>query len=64
MRSPVVRAASPTRMWSTSTGAVDPADDLETINTELILADLQTLEKAIERYEKEVRTRRTAPRGR
>ncbi|GAB3036895.1 redox-regulated ATPase YchF [Parafrigoribacterium mesophilum] len=43
------------------TGTVDPADDLETINTELILADLQTLEKAIERYEKEVRTRRTAP---
>jgi ribosome-binding ATPase len=42
-------------------GEVDPADDLETINTELILADLQTLEKAIERYEKEVRTRRTAP---
>jgi ribosome-binding ATPase len=41
-------------------GEVDPADDLETINTELILADLQTLEKAIERYEKEVRTRRTA----
>ena len=28
---------------------VDPADDIETINTELILADLQTLEKAIPR---------------
>jgi GTP-binding protein YchF len=42
-------------------GAVDPASDLETINTELILADLQTLEKAIERYEKEVKTRRTEP---
>jgi GTP-binding protein YchF len=40
-------------------GAVDPASDMETINTELILADLQTLEKAIERYEKEVKTRRT-----
>ncbi len=42
-------------------GAVNPAGDLETINTELILADLQTLEKAIERYEKEVKTRRTEP---
>ena len=42
-------------------GEVDPAEDLETINTELILADLQTLEKALERYEKEVRTRRTSP---
>jgi GTP-binding protein YchF len=42
-------------------GEVDPASDLETINTELILADLQTLEKAIARYEKEVKTRRTEP---
>ena len=36
-------------------GAVSPKDDMETINTELILADLQTLEKAIPRLEKEVR---------
>lgn len=36
-------------------GRVDPADDMETINTELILADLQTLEKAIPRLEKEAR---------
>ena len=36
-------------------GKVDPKDDLETINTELILADLQTLEKAIPRFEKEVK---------
>src|SRR3954471_11410426 len=36
-------------------GKVDPADDIETINTELILADLQTLEKAIPRLEKEAR---------
>ncbi|MBX3091504.1 MAG: redox-regulated ATPase YchF [Cryobacterium sp.] len=42
-------------------GKVDAASDLETIHTELILADLQTLEKAIERYEKEVKTRRTEP---
>jgi hypothetical protein len=36
-------------------GRVSPADDRETINTELILADLQTLEKAIPRLEKEAR---------
>ena len=36
-------------------GEVDPASDLETINTELILADLQTLEKAVPRLEKESR---------
>jgi len=34
---------------------VSPKDDIETINTELILADLQTLEKAIPRLEKESR---------
>ena len=38
---------------------VDPRRDMETINTELILADLQTLEKAIPRLEKEVRGRKT-----
>jgi GTP-binding protein YchF len=36
-------------------GKVSPADDIETINTELILADLQTLEKAVPRLEKESR---------
>lgn len=36
-------------------GAVAPASDIETINTELILADLQTLEKALPRLEKEAR---------
>ena len=36
-------------------GRVSPTGDIETINTELILADLQTLEKAIPRLEKEVR---------
>ncbi|MFN8099154.1 MAG: redox-regulated ATPase YchF [Dermatophilaceae bacterium] len=34
-------------------GKVDPAGDIETIHTELILADLQTLEKAVPRLEKE-----------
>ncbi|MGO1545603.1 MAG: redox-regulated ATPase YchF [Gulosibacter sp.] len=36
-------------------GEVSPKSDMETINTELILADLQTLEKAIARFEKEVK---------
>jgi len=36
-------------------GQVAPADDIETVNTELILADLQTLEKALPRLEKEAR---------
>ena len=42
-------------------GAVNPAADMETINTELILADLQTLEKAIVRYEKEVKGKKLDP---
>jgi GTP-binding protein YchF len=43
-------------------GKVSPADDIETINTELILADLQTLEKALPRLEKETRLKKdTAP---
>jgi hypothetical protein len=36
-------------------GKISPADDIETINTELVLADLQTLEKAFPRLEKETR---------
>ena len=36
-------------------GRVDPGSDIETINTELALADLQTIEKAMTRLEKEAR---------
>jgi GTP-binding protein YchF len=36
-------------------GKVDPASDISTISTELILADIQTVEKAIPRLEKEAR---------
>ena len=36
-------------------GRVDPKSDIEVIETELILADLQTLEKALPRLEKEAR---------
>ncbi len=42
-------------------GKVDPASDLETINTELILADLETLEKAIPRFDKEVKGKKIGP---
>ncbi len=37
-------------------GKVDPRSDIEIIETELILADLQTLDKALPRLEKEART--------
>jgi GTP-binding protein YchF len=36
-------------------GKISPADDIETINTELILADLQTIENALPRLQKEAR---------
>ncbi|WP_432940758.1 redox-regulated ATPase YchF [Kribbella sp. CA-253562] len=39
-------------------GKVSPADDISTIQTELILADLQTVEKAIPRLEKESRLKK------
>jgi len=42
-------------------GKVSPSSDIETINTELILADLQTLEKAKARVEKEVKAKKTEP---
>lgn len=37
-------------------GRVDPKSDIEVIETELILADMQTLERALPRLEKEART--------
>jgi len=39
-------------------GKVDAASDIETINTELILADLQTIEKVVPRLEKEVKIKK------
>jgi GTP-binding protein YchF len=42
-------------------GKVNPASDMDTINTELILADLQTLEKAVPRIEKEVKGKKAEP---
>lgn len=40
-------------------GKVSPESDIETIHTELVLADLQTLEKAVPRLEKEVKGKKT-----
>ena len=42
-------------------GKIDPASDMETINTELILADLQTLENAIPKLEKQVKIKKGSP---
>ena len=39
-------------------GRVNPLSDIETIRTELILADLQTLDKALPRLEKEARIKK------
>ena len=37
-------------------GRIDPKEDIATINAELCLADLQTIEKALPRLEKEAKT--------
>jgi len=39
-------------------GKISHGDDIETINTELILADIQTIDKALPRLEKEAKTRK------
>jgi GTP-binding protein YchF len=39
-------------------GRISPKDDIETIHTELILADLQTIEKALPRLQKEARLKK------
>jgi len=40
-------------------GPTDPADDIETIRSELVLADLGTVERALSRLEKEAKRDRT-----
>ncbi|MDX6211045.1 MAG: ribosome-binding ATPase, partial [Frankiales bacterium] len=42
-------------------GQVSPSDDIETINTELILADLQTIDKALPRLQKDARLTKDGP---
>ncbi|MEO9199071.1 MAG: redox-regulated ATPase YchF [Antricoccus sp.] len=39
-------------------GRVEPRSDIETVNTELILADMQTIEKAMPRLEKDARAKK------
>jgi GTP-binding protein YchF len=41
-------------------GKVDAASDMETINTELVLADMQTLENALARYDRDLRAKKIA----
>ncbi|MGA1248656.1 MAG: redox-regulated ATPase YchF, partial [Candidatus Nanopelagicales bacterium] len=54
----VVRAFNDTDVVHVE-GRVSPEEDIKTINLELILADLQTLEKAIPRLQKEARNDKT-----
>lgn len=49
----VVRAFSDSNV--TNSGTADPAKDIEIINTELVLADLSTVERRLPRLQKEVR---------
>ena len=42
-------------------GRVSPKDDIETVNTELVLADLQTMDRALPRLEKEARLAKDRP---
>jgi len=53
----VVRAFSDPNVLHVD-GKVSPRDDIETINTELILADIQTIDKALPRLEKEAKLRK------
>ena len=48
----------PDVVFADDKSAPDPKSDIETINTELILADLQTIEKALPRLQKESRMRK------
>ena len=53
----VVRAFSDPNVLHVD-GKISPADDIETINTELLLADLQTVEKALPRLQKEAKLKK------
>jgi len=51
----VVRAFKNNNIVRHDNSQIDPKGDIETINTELVLADLQTLEKHIPKVEKEAK---------
>ena len=53
----VVRAFSDPNVLHVD-GKISPADDIETINTELILADLLTIDKALPRLQKEAKLKK------
>jgi ribosome-binding ATPase YchF (GTP1/OBG family) len=57
MRSRTWCAASRTTTSCTWPGKIDPASDIEVINTELALADLDSVERA---YQKAVKAAKTA----
>jgi ribosome-binding ATPase len=42
-------------------GALDPSDDISTVETELILADLQTIDKALKRLERDAKRGGSSP---
>jgi hypothetical protein len=48
----------PDVVFADDKSAPDPKSDIETINTELILADLQTIEKVLPRLQKEARMKK------
>jgi GTP-binding protein YchF len=48
----------PDVVFADDKSAPDPKSDIETINTELILADLQTIEKALPRLQKDARMKK------
>ncbi|HWG28838.1 redox-regulated ATPase YchF [Actinospica sp.] len=48
----------PDVVFADDKSAPDPESDIETINTELILADLQTIEKVLPRLQKEARMKK------
>lgn len=51
----VVRAFDDPNVTHVSNEAHDPKKDIDVINTELVLADLQTLERRLQKFEKEAR---------
>ncbi len=56
----VVRAFTDSDVIRHDESAVDPKNDIEIINTELILADIQTIENRLPKLQKEAKARPTA----
>lgn len=52
----VVRAFHDSDILRHDTSAIDPKKDIETINTELVLADIQTIDKYLPKLEKEAKS--------